>query len=136
MSKRWHRASSATTPQLFGTPFTLSGQGDTNVILGPPPEGATTLAVVFNCHHPASYHVRLDGKQAMTVTCNEESTPRASGASFFPTQIEDVDSRLAHVQAAVATELTERGADYILELEELEIVEVDQSAVNRSRRKR
>lgn len=57
-------------------------------------------------------------------------------AALCEAQMADVDSRLADAQAAVAGELAEHGAAYILGLEELGIVEVDQSAVNRGRRNR
>ncbi len=48
-------------------------------------------------------------------------------------QMEDIDSRLAEAQTAVASELSERGTKYLMGLEELGMVTVDETAVNRSR---
>ena len=70
--------------QLFGTPFILSGQGETNVILGSAPAGATDIAIAFNCLDAASYEVRVDGEFFARITCDENSTERAGSASFYP----------------------------------------------------
>lgn len=45
----------------------------------------------------------------------------------------DIDSRLAEAQTAVASELSERGTEYLMGLAELGMVMVDETAVNRSR---
>jgi hypothetical protein len=82
--------------QLFGTPVILTGEGETNVLLGSPPEGATDIAVAFNCVDAASYDIQVDDDDAMTITCDEKSTSRAGGASLFPIDAEsDGDHRLS-----------------------------------------
>ena len=57
--------------QLFGTPFVLSGQGDTTVQLGSAPEGAQQLAVVFRCEESGTFRVRVDGQQQSDIGCSE-----------------------------------------------------------------
>lgn len=54
-------------------------------------------------------------------------------ARMCEAQVADIDARLAEAQAAIATELTDLEPEFVLSLEELGIVEVDESAVNRGR---
>lgn len=68
--------------ELFGTPVLLSGQGDTTIILGDSPEGATGLFIVFNCLDPGPFVTLIDGEFASRTTCDEESTGRAGSGGF------------------------------------------------------
>jgi len=54
-------------------------------------------------------------------------------ATMCERQLEDIDCRLTEAQAEVATELTKRGPEFILSLDELGMMTVDESAVNRGR---
>lgn len=54
-------------------------------------------------------------------------------ARMCKSQMEDIDSRIADAQTAVETELSERGTEFLMGLEELGMVSVDETAVNRSR---
>jgi hypothetical protein len=69
--------------QLFGEPVVIDGQGDTVVPLGALPESAVELAVAFRCADPGSFDVLVDGKAAMTITCDEAPTASGGGGSYF-----------------------------------------------------
>lgn len=66
--------------QLFGEPAVINGHGDTTASLGAVPENAVELAVAFRCADPGSFDVLVDGKAAMTITCDEAS---GGGGSYF-----------------------------------------------------
>lgn len=70
--------------QLFGTPFILAGEGDTNVILGSPAVEATDVLIAFNCIDAGTYTLRLDDDDAMTVQCDDVSTANSGGGTFLP----------------------------------------------------
>lgn len=86
--------------RLFGTPYILTGEGETDVILGTPPDGATELAIAFNCLDAASYDIAINGAHYSSVTCDEESTARAGGGFHVPIDpARDSDHRLV-IEAA------------------------------------
>jgi hypothetical protein len=69
--------------QLYGEPVVINGQGDTTVPLSAVPENAVELAVAFRCADPGSFDVLVNGKAAMTITCDEASTASGGGGSYF-----------------------------------------------------
>lgn len=69
--------------QLFGTPFILAGQGDTHVLLGSRPAGATDFIVAFNCLDAGTYEVRVDQDHVMPVTCGDISAGSSGGGISF-----------------------------------------------------
>jgi hypothetical protein len=69
--------------ELFGEPVVINGQGDTVVPLGAVPENAAELAVAVRCADPGSFDVLVDGKAAMTITCDEAPTTSGGGGSYF-----------------------------------------------------
>ncbi|PPH96806.1 hypothetical protein C5C56_13725 [Rathayibacter sp. AY1D1] len=68
--------------QLFGTPFVLSGAGNTVVELGAIPEGAEQIAVAFHCVDPGSFVINVDG-QPYTQGCGRQATTGANGGAYF-----------------------------------------------------
>lgn len=68
--------------QLFGTPFVLSGSGDTVVELGAIPNGAEQIAVAFHCVDPGSFVIDVDG-QPYTQNCGPQATTGANGGGYF-----------------------------------------------------
>jgi hypothetical protein len=69
--------------QLFGEPVLINGHGDTTASLGAVPENAVELAVAFRCADPGSFDMLIDGKAAMTITCDEAPTVSGGGGSYF-----------------------------------------------------
>ncbi|MEV8267702.1 hypothetical protein [Microbacterium sp. NPDC076911] len=86
--------------QLFGTPFILSGQGDTTVELGPAPVGAVDLVVAFHCEDAGTYNMTIDGEAASTTICDQEATDYPNGGEFYP--ITDSDPHTLTVTTAKA----------------------------------
>lgn len=68
--------------QVFGTPFVLSGQGDTTVQLGSAPEGAEQIAIVFGCEDPGNFSVLIDGQQQSEIGCTDRDTADAGAGSY------------------------------------------------------
>ena len=68
--------------QLFGTPFVLSGQGNTTVELGSAPDGAEQLALAFHCVDAGTFRVLIDGEQQSEIGCAEEDTARTNGGGY------------------------------------------------------
>jgi hypothetical protein len=61
----------------------VSGQGDAVIPLGAMPEGAVELALSFRCGDPGKFELLVDGEATMTLTCDEESSSSAGGASYI-----------------------------------------------------
>lgn len=69
--------------QLIGEPVQVSGQNETVIPLGAKPEGATELGVILRCQDAGTFNVLIDGQPKMTLTCDENSSASAGGASYF-----------------------------------------------------
>jgi hypothetical protein len=83
--------------QLFGEPVLINGQGDSTASLGAAPENAVELAVAFRCADPGRFDVLVDGKAAMTITCDEAPMASGGGGSYFT--VEDAPTHTLTVSA-------------------------------------
>lgn len=104
------------------------------------------IAHSVNAFEQAAIFAIIRGETAETLQVEGIGTQHASLARLSRTralqiakmceaQMAEIDSRMAGVRTAIKAELTASGADHILGLEELGMVRVDQSAVDRSRRR-
>lgn len=105
------------------------------------------IAHSVNAFEQAAVFAIVSGESPGTINIEGVGTQHASFArlsraramqiaNMCEAQMAEIDARVATAIAAVKVELAERGAGHILGLEELGMVTIDDSAVDRSRRRR
>jgi hypothetical protein len=63
-----------THTKLFGTPFILSGQGETSIEMGTRPVGATSIAVTLRCLDVGTFTTAFNGDYDSGLSCTQDDT--------------------------------------------------------------